>query len=56
MVYKSPNPVSDLNKVITSLINRRVPSKVIRRKGNDKSWFNKDCVNTFHNKQNAYRL
>ena len=42
VVYKSPNPVSELIKVITSLIDRRVPSKVIRRKMNDKPWFNKD--------------
>ena len=30
--------------------------KVVRRKVNDKAWFNKDCINTFHNKQNEYRL
>ena len=54
VVYNSPNPVSELNRVITSLIIRSVPSKVIRRKVNDKAWFNKDCVNVFHNKQNAY--
>ena len=48
--------MSELNKVITSLIDRRVPSKIIKRKVNDKAWFNEDCVNAFHNKQNAYRL
>ena len=53
-VYNSPNPVSELNKVITSLINRRIPSKIIKQKVNDKAWFNEDCVNAFHNKQNAY--
>ena len=55
-VYNSLNPVSELNKVITSLIDRRVPSKVIKHKVNDKALFNEDCVNAFHNKQNAYRL
>ena len=50
------NPVSELNKVITSLIDRRLPSKFIRQKVNGKAWFNKDCVNAFHNKQNAYHL
>ena len=34
------NPVSDLNKVIPFLIERRVPSKVIRPKVNDEVWFN----------------
>ena len=23
---------------------------------NEKAWFNEDCVNAFHNKQNAFRL
>ena len=55
-VYNAPNPVSELNKKITSLINRCVPSKVIRRKVNDKVWFNKNCVDALHNKQNAYHL
>ena len=55
-VYNNPNPVSDLYKAITSLIDRFVPSKMIRRKVNDKAWFNKDCVNELHNKKNAYRL
>ena len=40
----------ELNKVITSLIGRRVPSKIINRKANDKAWFNEDCANAFHNK------
>ena len=47
--YNSPNPVSELNKVITSLINRRIPSKIIKQKVNDKAWFNEGCVNAFHN-------
>ena len=56
MVYNSPSPVSALDKVITSLIDRQVPSKIIRQKVNNKVLFNKNCVNAFHNKQNAYCL
>ena len=41
VVYNNPNPVSELNEVTTSLIDTRVPSKVIRRKVNDKAWFKK---------------
>ena len=29
-VYNSSNPVSELNKVITSLIDRHVPTKIIK--------------------------
>ena len=36
-VYNSSNPVSEFNKVITSLIDRRVSSKIIKRKVNDKA-------------------
>ena len=53
VVYNHPNPVSVLNKLITSLIDRPVPSNVIRQRMNDKAWFNEDCVNAYHNKQNA---
>ena len=53
-VFESSNQISEVNKVITSLIDRHVPSKVIRRKVNDKAWFKKDCVDAFYNKQNAY--
>ena len=54
--YNSSNPVSELNKVIISLIDRRVPSKIIKRKVNNKAWFNEHCINAFHNKQTAYHL
>ena len=36
-VYNSLNSVSELNKAITFLIDRRVPSKVIKGKVNDKA-------------------
>ena len=47
VVYNSLNPVSELNNVITSIIDRRVPSKVIKQKVNDKDKFNIDCENAF---------
>ena len=52
-VFNNLNPVSELNKEITSLIDRCVPSKIIRQKVNFKAYFNEDFVNLFHNKQNA---
>ena len=48
--------MSELNKVITSLIDRHASSKIIRQKVNEKAWFKKDCINEFHNKKNAYPL
>ena len=35
--------LNELNNVITSLTNRRLLSKVIRRKVSDKIFLNKDC-------------
>ena len=55
-LYNSSNPVSELNKVITSLIDSCIPSRFIKQKVNDKAWFNEDCVNAFHNKQNLYHF
>ena len=52
VVYNIPNPVSDFNWVITSLIDRSVSSKVVRLIVNDKPWLDEDCVNAFRNKQN----
>ena len=48
MVCDSPNPVSKLNKVITSLTVWRVPSTVIRKKVNDKAWFRENYVNKMY--------
>ena len=56
VLYSIPNLLSELNKMINCLIDMRVSSKVIRRKVTDKAWFNKDCVNEFHYKQNTYCL
>ena len=55
-IYNKTNPVSEFNIVTNSLIDRRVPSKIIRLKVNYKALFNKDCVTAFHNRQNAYCL
>ena len=49
-VYNNPNPASELNRIITSLIDRRVPSIVVRWK------VNADSLNAFNDKQNTYRL
>ena len=46
-VYSNLNSVIELNKAVTCLIDRRVLSKVIRRKVNDKAWFNEYCINAF---------
>ena len=32
VVYNRPNLVSEFSNVITSIINRRIPAKVIRKK------------------------
>ena len=48
--------MSELNRVITSLIIRSVPSKVIRRKVNDKAWFNKDYINASELNQGLFYL
>ena len=54
MVFNSPDPIFELNMVINSMIDRHVPSKVIKH--NDRAWFNDECVNAFHDKQNAYHI
>ena len=55
-IYKSPDPAIELNNILSSIIDRRVPTKTIRRRLSDKAWFNEDCVNAFNDKQSAYRL
>ena len=42
--------------VNTCLIDRHVPSKVIRRRVNDKPWLNEVCINAFQDKQDVYHL
>ena len=55
-VYNDPDPVVSLNDKLTSIIRRRVPTKIIKHRIKDKPWFNDDCINAFNDKQYAYRL
>ena len=55
-VFNAPCPVSSLNVALLDIISRRIPSKVIKNKINDKPWFNEECQQAFIDKQSAYRL
>ena len=55
-IYKSPNSIVDLNAALIDIINRRVPTKIIKKRLKDKPWFNADCINAFNEKQTAYNL
>ena len=55
-IYNSPNPAVELNNTLGSIIDRRVPTKIIRSRPSDKAWFNVDCINALNEKQSAYRL
>ena len=55
-IYNSPDPIVQLNNILVTIINRRVPTKIIKSRLKDKAWFNSDCVKAFNDKQSAYRL
>ena len=55
-VYGAVCPITHLNQLLTGIISRRIPSKIIKTRMNDKPWFNDTCLQAFRDKQTAYRL
>ena len=54
--YNNFNLVNTFNDLLTYIISRRVPTKIIRCHITDKAWFDDNCINAFNNKQNACHL
>ena len=55
-IYRSDNPIEALNDTLVSIIGRRVPTKVIKRRMKDKVWFDDRCRSAYQDKQEAYGL
>ena len=55
-IRRSVCPIEALNSSLTDIISRLVPSRIIKSKVKDKSWFNPQCRAAYRDKQNAFRL
>ena len=53
-IWSTDNPVERLNVHLSLLVERFVPTKVIRVRNKDKPWFNGDCRRAFDIKQGAH--
>ena len=53
-IWSADNPVERLNVHLTQLVERFVPTKVIRVRNKDKLWFDDDCRLAFDIKQGAH--
>ena len=53
-IYGSECPITELNAVLLSISERRIPSKIIRSRRRDKAWFNDDCRQAQRDKQTAF--
>ena len=53
-IWLSDNPVEVLNELLSLLVSRYVPTKVIRVHNKDKSWFDDQCRHAFSLKQEAH--
>ena len=53
-IWLSDNPVEVLNKHLSLLVGRYVPTKVIRLCNKDKPWFDVQCMLAFSLKQEAH--
>ena len=54
-IWCAVNPVEGMNQHLSLLVERFVPTKVIRVRNKDKPWFNADCRRAFDLKQEAHR-
>ena len=55
VIYTADDPVDILNQHLSEVIERYVPSKIIRVRNSDKPWFTDECRAAFDAKQGAYR-
>ena len=53
-IWLADNPVEVLNEHLSLLVGRYVPTKVIRVRNKDKSWFDDQCRHAFGLKQEAH--
>ena len=53
-IWSADNPVEKLNVHLSLLVERFVPTKVIRVRNKDKPWFNDNCRLAFDIKQGAH--
>ena len=53
-IWSADNPVERLNVLLSLLVERFVPTKVIHVRNKDKPWFNDDCRLAFDIKQGAH--
>ena len=53
-IWLTDNPVEILTEHLSLLVGRYVPTKVIRVRNKDKSWFDDQCRNAFGLKQEAH--
>ena len=56
VIYNQEDSISYLSNIITDIIDRRIPSRVINFRKNDKAWFNNECRRAHQEKQEAYHL
>ena len=55
-MFGSDEKIDALNSILISIIDRRIPTKVIKSKFKDRVWFNDDCRQAYNDKQTAYKL
>ena len=55
-IFNDNDPASRLNSILVDIIDRRIPSRILRHRQKDKPWFNDTCQRAYDDKQEAYRL
>lgn len=55
-IYRHADLVSCLNGHLVNIIERRVPTRILKFRNKDKAWFNAECRHAYIEKQSAYNL
>ena len=55
-IYRHNDVASCLNDHLVNIIERRVPTRILKFRIKDKAWFNDECRQAYNEKQSAYRL
>ena len=49
-----PHPMAKLNDMLSTILARHVPSRIIKIRTNDQPWFDESCRRAYHDKQSKF--
>ena len=56
LAISDPHPMAKTNSMLSTVLARHVPSKIIKIRTNDQPWFDESCRRAYHDKQTRFNV